>query len=261
MTRPLPIARSFLAAGLTAVTLAAASASAVAVEVTKVQLGFTDSGSNLCPRVVTMKAWAHTEGPGVVEFVIRNSSGNKTGAFPVAAVKGPAGNWLATLTREIKITTDVDTKYMAEVKGSPRISNWVPLVERCLGKAPKTVSGGKGPPAKHISEVDKDDGPQTQSGGKPTGKPSGQGKPAGGGKPVPQGKPIAQCVEKKVTATRLAALTKKGGIGSAWTAWEIAAKKQFGATYASSHNAKNRKETCTWAGTFTCTVSATPCRS
>lgn len=254
--------RTTLMTGIASGTLALLAGSASAVEVTKVQLGFTDSGSNLCPRIVTMKAWAHTEGPGVVKFVIRNSSGNKSGVMPVAVVKGPAGNWLATLTKTIKITTDVDTKYMAEVKGSPKISNWVPLKEACLGKAPKTV-GSKGPPAKHISELDKgEDKPKPHAGGKPATKPSGKGKPANtGGKPIPQGKPIAQCVGKKITATRLSALTKKGGIGSAWIAWEIAAKKAFGSQYASSHNAKSRKETCTWSGMFNCTVSAIPCRS
>lgn len=255
--------RPTLVTGIAAAVLAALSGSVSAADVTNVQLGFTDSGSNLCPRIVTMKAWAHTEGPGVVEFVIRNSSGNKSGVMPVAAVKGPAGNWLATLTKQIKITSDVDTKYMAEVKGSPKISNWVPLKEACLGKAPKTV-GPKGPPAKHISELDKDTDkgePKPNGGGKPATKPAGNGKPANNSKPIPQGKPIAQCSGKKITATRLSALTKKGGIGSAWTAWEIAAKKAFGSQYASSHNAKSRKETCTWSGMFNCTVSAIPCRS
>jgi hypothetical protein len=255
------LSRSTLMAGIAAASLAALAGGASATEVTKVQLGFTDSGRNLCPRIVTMKAWAHTDGPGVVRFVIRNSSGNKSGIMPVAAVKGPAGNWLATLTKKIKITTDVDTKYMAEVKGSPKISNWVPLKEACLGKAPKTV-GSKGPPAKHVSEVHKDKNePKSQGGGKPATKPAGNGKPANNGKPIPQGKPIAQCADKKITATRVAALTKKGGIGSAWTAWEFAAKKAFGSQYASSHNAKSRKETCTWSGMFNCTVSAIPCRS
>lgn len=249
-----------VSAGLAAASLFAFAGGATAAEVTLVQLGFTDSGSNLCPRIVTMKAWAHTDGPGVVKFVIRNSSGIKTGEMPVNAVKGPAGNWLATLTQKIKITTDVDTKYMAEVKGSPKISNWVPLKEACLGKAP-TIIHRPGPTAKHVSEVNKDkDEPAPQGNGKPATKPAG--------KPIPQddqpskGKPIpAKCLEQKIEATRLAALTKKGGIGTAWTAWEHAVKKKFGSKYASSHNAKGRKESCTWSGTFNCTVSAVPCRS
>lgn len=255
------LSRSIQGTGIAAFTFMALAGSALAADVSKVQLGFTDSGSNLCPRIVTMKAWAHTDGPGVVKFVIRNSNGIKTGIMPVTAVKGPAGNWLATLTKKIKITTDVDTKYMAEVKGSPKISNWVPLKEACLGKAPTTV-GPKGPPVKHISEVKKDNDKnesKPQGGGKPATKPAG--KPASNSKPIPQGKPIAQCVDKKITATRVSALTKKGGIGSAWTAWEIAAKKVYGSTYASSHNAKSRKETCTWSGMYNCTVSAIPCRS
>jgi hypothetical protein len=253
------LSRPTFVSGLAAVSLAALAGGASAADVSSVQLGFTDSGSNLCPRIVTLKAWAHTDGPGVVNFVIRNSSGNKTGLMPATAVKGAAGTWLATLTHKIKITTDVDTKYMAEVKGSPKISNWVPLKEACLGKAPKTV-GAKGPPAKHISEVNKDQD-QDKPATKPAGKPIPQGKPANAGKPIPQSKPIAQCSDKKVTATRLSALTKTGGIGTAWTAWEHGVKKTLGSSYASSHNAKGRKETCTWSGTFNCTVSAYPCRS
>lgn len=260
------LSRPVLVSAFAAASLTALAGGALAADISSVQLGFTDSGSNLCPRIVTMKAWAHTDGPGVVNFVIRNSSGNATGLMPATAVKGPAGNWLATLTHKIKITTDVDTKYMAEVKGSPKISNWVPLKEACLGKAPKTV-GVKGPKGKHISELDKDKdkdqdkGKPIPQGGGNDPKPLPPGKPVGGGKPIPDSKPIAQCSDKKVTATRTLAVTKTGGIGTAWTAWEHGVAKTMGFKYASSHNAKNRKETCTWKGTFTCTVSANPCRS
>lgn len=242
-----------------AATLAALSGAASAANVTSVQIGFTDSGSNLCPRIITMKAWAHTDGPGVVKFVIRNSSGNKTGLMPATAVKGPTGNWLATLTHKFKITTDVDTKYMAEVDGAGKISNWVPLKEVCKGVAPKTV-GVKSPPGKHISELDKDE-PEPANDGKP--KHSGEGKPipTGGGKPIPDTKPLPQCASKTVKATRLLAVSKKFGIGSAWAAWEHGVAKTLGHAYAGSHNAKNRKESCTWQGTYNCTVSATPCRS
>jgi hypothetical protein len=261
---PTFFSRPILVSGLAAASLATLSASAAAADITSVQLGFTDSGSNLCPRIVTMKAWAHTDGPGVVNFVIRNSSGNKTGLMPATAVKGPTGNWIATLTHKFKITTDVDTKYMAEVKGSPKISNWVPLKEACLGKAPTTV-GVNGPKGKYISELDKDKDqdkgkPLPQGGGNDL-KPLPHGKPVGGGKPIPDTKPLAQCSDKKITATRTLAVTKTGGIGTAWTAWEHGVAKTVGYKYASSHNAKSRKETCKWKGTFTCTVSAYPCRS
>jgi hypothetical protein len=249
--------RPILKSGIAAASLAVLAGSASAADVTSVQLGFTDNGGNLCPRIITLKAWAHTEGPGVVNFVIRNSSGGKTGLMPANAVKGPTGNWLATLEHKFKITTDVDTKYMAEVKGSPKISNWVPLKEVCRGQAPKTV-GVKPKPGKHISELDKD-----QDKGKPANnpKPLPDVKPTGGGKPIPDVKPIAQCSNKKVSATRTLAVTKTGGIGTAWVAWEHGVAKTLGYKYASSHNAKNRKETCTWKGTFTCTVSANPCRA
>lgn len=261
---PPKLAVSALTAVLAAASMTALAAGASAANVSSVQMGFTDSGSNLCPRIVTLKAWAHTDGPGIVNFVIRNSSGNKTGLMPAEAVKGPTGNWLATLTHKFKITTDVDTKYMAEVDGAGKISNWVPLKEVCKGEAPKTV-GVKPKPGKHISELDKDDDkdkpkPANDS-NKP--KPTGGGKPipTGGGKPIPDSKPLPQCADKSVKATRMLAVTKKGGIGSAWVAWETGVAKTLGNAYASSHNAKNRKETCTWLGSFTCTVSAIPCRS
>ena len=195
--------------------------------------------------------------------MIRNSSGNKTGLMPATAVKGPTGNWLATLTHKFKITTDVDTKYMAEVDGAGKISNWVPLKEVCKGKAPKTV-GVKSPPAKHISEVDQDDDkPASKPNDDAKPKPTGGGKPipTGGGKPIPDTKPLPQCASKTVKATRLIAVSKKLGIGSAWAAWEAGVAKTLGNAYASSHNAKNRKESCTWQGTYNCTVSAIPCRS
>jgi len=257
--------RAALATGLATASFALLTGAASAVEVSKVQLGFTDKGGNLCPRIITMKAWAHTEGPGVVEFMVRNSSGNKTGAMSASAVKGPTGNWLATLTHKFKITTDVDTQYMAEVKGSPKISAWVPLKEACLGDAPKTVKG-TGITGKHISEKDqdkdKDNAPKPTVDGKPL-PPQGGEKPlpTGGGKPLPGGKPLAQCLDKKVTAQRLAAVTRAGGTTTAWIAWEHAVKKVHGDKYADSFSAKSRKADCKWSGLFNCTVSAIPCRS
>lgn len=248
------IRRSMMKSGIAAVSLAAIAGSASAADVTSLQMGFTDSGSNLCPRIATMKVWAHVDGPGVVNVVIRNSNGIKTGALPVNAVKGPGGNWIATLTREIKITTSVDTRYMAEVKGSSKVSNWVPLKEACLGKAPQTTGYKK--VGRHISELDKDDGkPMPQGGGKGGGKPlpSGHGKPAGGGKPV------SQCSNKTITADRHLAATRAGGILTAWIAWEASVRKTMGKKYSNYHKAKDRKVDCKWQGMFKCSVSAKPC--
>ncbi len=72
----------------------------------------------------------------MIEFVIRNSSGNKTGAMSATAVKRRSGNWFATLTHTFKITTVVDAEYMAELKGSPKI--WVvgQPVEQDAGQPP-----------------------------------------------------------------------------------------------------------------------------
>jgi len=254
------IRRSMMKSGIAAVSLAALAGGASAANVTSLQMGFTDSGSHLCPRIATMKVWAHVDGPGVVNFVIRNSNGIKTGALPVNAVKGPAGNWMATLTREIKITTSVDTRYMAEVKGSSKVSNWVPLKEACLGKAPQTTGYKK--VGRHISELnkDKDDGkPIPQGGGKPLPQGGGKPLPSGHGKPSGGGKPVSQCSNQRITADRHLAATRAGGITTAWLAWEASVRKLMGKKYSNYHNSKDRKVDCKWQGMFKCSVSARPC--
>ena len=48
------IRRSMMKSGIAAVSLAAIAGSASATDVTSLQMGFTDSGSNLCPRIATM---------------------------------------------------------------------------------------------------------------------------------------------------------------------------------------------------------------
>jgi hypothetical protein len=257
-----------------AASLAALTTTASALDVSRVQLGIAGPQSSSCPRQVTMKIWAHTNGPGVVKFVVRNASGIKSGQLSAQAVKGPAGNYLATYTRQIVVTTDVDTKYMAEVQAAGKVSNWVRLKGKC-GPQPRKIVKTRGadttPPVRSASDAAPKPRPKsatkTTQGGKPPARhasndePNGKAKPVGGGKPVGGSKPVAQCKSKKLSATRLSAASKKFGIGSAWTAWEHAARKLYGNAYAASHNAKSRKESCTWAGLYNCTVSATPCRS
>src|SRR5690606_28532759 len=109
--------RHIIHAGLIAgatVSLAAISAThaAHAFEVSKVELGVADSGGSSCPRNAKITAWAHTDGPGTVKFVIRNNSGGKTGILSANAVKGPTGNYLATYYQTFKVTNNVDFKYM-----------------------------------------------------------------------------------------------------------------------------------------------------
>jgi len=259
-----PAMSRFVQAGLiVGATLSIATTSATsakALEVSQVQLGIIASEDNDCPRTITLKAWAHTDGPGTVKFVIRKAGGGKSGELSAQAVKGPAGNYLATYTQVFSIPKNTDTKYMAEVVGHPKISPWVPLNETC-GPQPRDKTTTKGAPprkGKHISELDKDPKPD----GKPI--PSGDGKPipSGDGKPIPSGdgKPIAQC-KATVSAKRIAAVTKAGGIASAWIAWSVGVKKLHGGAWDSVSNAKDKKSDCNWLGTYTCTVSAKPCRS
>lgn len=250
---------------------AMAITSADALEVSQVQLGVVDLGGSACPRDAKVTAWAHTDGPGVVKFVIRNDSGGKTGEIAVNAVKGPTGNFLATYTNTFKIQTDVDIKYMAEAVGHGKISPWVTFTAKC-GPQPRktktTTSGGAKPPAKHISEVDK---PQprktkttTSSGAKPPAKhvsdtDKGDGKPAG--KPAQgAGKPIDAC-KPTISATRMLAATRTGGIATAQASWQATAAAAYGVAYGRWSNAKDQSTSCVRKGlTFDCTVKARPCK-
>ena len=98
-----------------------------------------------------LTAWAHTNGPGVVRFVIRNEGGGKTGELKADAVAGAAGTYLATYRHTFKVTTDVETKYVAEVVGSGQTSNWVPFTASCgpQARAEASATGASSqPPAR-----------------------------------------------------------------------------------------------------------------
>jgi hypothetical protein len=275
--------RQFVNAALIAsasISFAAASATSVnALEVSQVQLGVADTGGSACPRDAKVMAWAHTDGPGVVKFVIRNDSGGQTGEIVVNAVKGPAGNFIATYSNTFKIQVDTDIKYMAEAVGHGKISPWVNFAAKC-GPQPRkttTTTSGEKPKGKHVSEIDK---PQpgkttkTTSGEAPKGKhvsevdqddePKGKpaqnaGKPAG--KPIPDSKPLAQC-KPAVTATRVLAASRVVGIATAQASWQATAAAWYGAKYGRWSNADGQNSSCTRKGlTFDCTVSARPCES
>jgi hypothetical protein len=251
----------FVKAGLiVGATLSAAATGAQALEVSQVQLAIVASEKIDCPRPVTLKARALTDGPGTVKFVIRKAGGGKSEELSAQSVKGPDGKYSATCTQQFSIPKNETTKYMAEVVGAGKISPWVDFDETCGPQPRKETKTTGAPPrkGKHISELDKDPKPD----GKPI--PSGDGKPlpSGEGKPLPGGggKPIAEC-KPTVTAKRVAAVTKAGGIASAWIAWSAGVEKTYGVSYSSVFDAKDKKSDCNWLGTYTCTVSAKPCHS
>lgn len=268
--------RTAIHAGLIAgatLSLAAFSATTAvhAFEVSKVQLGVADSGGSSCPRDAKITAWAHTDGPGTVKFVIRNNSGGKTGILSANAVKGPTGNYLATYSQTFKITTNVDIKYMAEVVGHPKISRWVSFRAKCGPQARKNVTTSKSG-AKPPVRTSSDKGPKprkkvntrsTNVGPKARRAPGGtsKGKPTSGGKPVPSGgKPVAQC-KPMLSATRTLAVTRAGGIATARAAWQSTAAAAHGVAFARWSNAKSQSTSCSRKGlTFNCTVKARPCR-
>jgi hypothetical protein len=256
-------------------TLAAATAASVqALEVSQVQLGVADAGGSACPRNAKVMAWAHTDGPGEVKFVIRTDGGGKTGELSANAVKGPAGNFLAIYSRTFHITADTDIKYMAEAVGHGKISNWVSFQAKCDPQARKTTktSGGKKPAGKHVSELDKPTPKKTtktSGGDKPKGKHVSEidkdeapaGKPAQDGQPAQNGKPIAQC-KPTISAKRVLAATRVGGIATAQASWQATAAAWYGPSYGRWSNADDQSTSCTRKGlTFDCTVSARPCLS
>lgn len=255
-------------------TFAAATTGAHALEVSQVQLGVADSGGSACPRNAKVMAWAHTDGPGVVKFVIRNDSGGKTGEIVVNSVKGPAGNFIATYSNTFKIQTDVDIKYMAEAVGHGKISPWVQFTAEC-GPSPKkttTTTAGDTPKGKHISEIDKPTPKKTTkttAGDTPKGKHISEidkdeptGKPAqNAGKPTSKPIPDAAC-KPPVSVTRGLAATRAGGLATAQAAWQSTSAAWYGPRYARWSNAEDQNSSCVRKTlTFECTVSARPCTS
>lgn len=108
----------------------------------------------------------------------------------------------------------------------------------------KPSSGGGAPPAKPASET----------------KPNSDGKPAGTSKPNSStGKGARQC-GAKITSTRMAAVTRKGGMLSAQVGWMAAAQKVHPDSWGNWDKAKDRSLSCNRVGLlFNCTASARPC--
>jgi hypothetical protein len=266
--------KSMYSAIAAAAVLVAGSTPSHALKVNSVQLGILSEKGGACPRDATLKAWAHADGPGSVKFIIHGASGSQSGPLAATAVKGAAGNYLATYTRKITIATDVDTKYRVEVAGSGKFSNWVPLKAECGPKPrPNSETKTKGsdavPPAKKAGD---DDGPkprkttktQGSSGEPPAKKASGDdGKPTtrSAGKPTskPNSKPVKTC-KANVSVSRYGAYTKAGGIITARNAWRATVIQNYGTKWAHLSRASGRHESCSRKkGLFTCTVSAKPC--
>lgn len=258
------------ALGMIFLAAAGSAENGAAPDVDRIQLAVVDGGGVSCPRDATVTAWAHTNGPGTVRFVIRNSGGGKTGELQAEAVPGAAGTYLATYRHTFKITADVDTKYMAEAVGSGKTSNWVPLKATC-GPQPRTSTSAKGstaqPPARATeSRARENVGNPTSGSGAPPAKPASETKPNSEGKPAGTSKPNSstgkgarQC-GAKITSTRVAAVTRKGGMLSAQVGWMAAAQKVHPDSWGDWDKAKDRSLSCNRVGLlFNCTASARPC--
>lgn len=248
-------------------------------EVDRVQLGVVDSGGAACPRDATLTAWAHTKGPGPVRFVIHNSGGGETGELQAQAVPGAAGTYLATYKHTFKITTDVETEYMAEVAGSGQSSNWVSLSAQC-GPRARAETSARGaspqPPARSASEsrARASTGTSTAGGGPPpartspgadpdAGGPSeGGSKPNSGGdsKPNSPGDGEAKQCGAKITSTRVGVVSRVLGLEAAHLMWRAAVRQAHPNSWDHWGNARERSLDCKRAGLlWNCTVSARPC--
>jgi hypothetical protein len=90
--------------------------------------------------------------------------------------------------------------------------------------------------------------------------PTPQGRPAQEPPAPTTSKPIPQCLATRVTATRSLAASRTGGIETARLAWELAVRTQHYASHAQWAHAREKNVDCQLAGTWTCTLSARPCR-
>ncbi len=248
-------------------------------EVDRIELAVVDGGGAACPRDATLTAWAHTDGPGTVRFVIHNAGGGKTGALEAQAVAGAAGTYLATYRHSFKITTDTDTRYRAQAVGSDESSNWVPLKATC-GPQPRSETAATGstgrPPTRTASDSrareamgEATGGGNTPGAGAPPARGGSDSRPNSGGKPAGTSKPNSssgkggaggkQC-GSQISSTRLGAVTREGGKMTAQVGWMAAVQAEHSRSWAEWANAKDRSLSCKRAGLlWTCKASARPC--
>jgi hypothetical protein len=109
-------------------------------------------------------------------------------------------------------------------------------------KSSSDLPGHKGPKAKGPSATDKEPG----STGRPIPKQAGPGKP------------VKQCGDP-VSVTRLAAVTRVGGKATAEAGWALEVRKRYPDGWGNWNNARDRKTSCQFAGTWNCTARARPC--
>lgn len=249
----------------------ASAQAARASNVDRVQLAVVDSGGAACPRDATLTAWAHTSGPGTVRFMIHNSGGGKTGELQAQAVPGAAGTYLATYQHTFRVTTDVDTQYMAEAAGSGETSNWVPFVATC-GPQARTTTSARGaeaqPPARTASEsrARASTGAPVAGGGAPPARttppatPSAPAASGGTSKPNSSGGDDARQCGGTISSTRVGALTRVGGMETAHMGWRVAVASEHPNSWANWDNAREPSLDCRRAGLlWNCTAAARPC--
>lgn len=265
----MPSFRILAVAGVAAVICLPGLASAQGARasiVDRVQLAVVDSGGAACPRDATLTAWAHTSGPGTVRFVIHNSGGGKTGELQAEAVAGAAGTYLATYEHTFRVTTDVDTQYMAEASGSGESSNWVPFQATCGPQARSGTSArgaGAQPPARTAeSRARESTGAATAGGGAPPAtadRPNAPEPSSGTSKPNPSTADGKQC-GRKISSTRVLAASRAWGLETAHVGWRAAVRSEYPHSWDRWDNARETSHDCSRSGlTWNCTVSARPC--
>ncbi len=101
------------------------------MKVTKVQLGIKISNGNSCKKTATFTAWVFGNKEGWAKVRYRQAGGGKSAWYLVKLKKGAKGVYLGSHTETKTYTKPASTKFMAEVKGHPKISNWVSVNIKC----------------------------------------------------------------------------------------------------------------------------------
>ncbi len=84
-----------------------------------------------CPKKVYQAITFETNGPGVVRYRLRTSTGKRTKVFTVRAEPAAGGKYRAKVTRTLTIRNSLNVKFMLEVVGHAKATGWVPLRVAC----------------------------------------------------------------------------------------------------------------------------------
>jgi len=120
------------------------------MKVTKVQLGIKLTKNSNCKKTASFTTWVFGTKGGWAKIRYRRAGGGKSAWFPVKLKKGSGGVYLGTHTRKQLYTKPANTKFLVEVQGHGKVSNWVSLQNKC-----KIGPGGFNQKGKKAGKVSK----------------------------------------------------------------------------------------------------------